>query len=380
MNDYYIRHRADGQSGSGSVSDPFNATVGLDKWIQKIGDETDVTLDLGPGLYPTIGVLAHANNQQLKSGWRVRGAGIGRTVLKLTEVDQSGYGCVLSSWFLDQDNCEVSDLTVDCNYADIGRGGRAVELVGVMLCGDNCAIRRVRVVGACGHRVDQGAEMETFAMTVRKVAGKGRRALIEDCEVAEFGGGYVNGIALMANDGGSIRGSVRRCRVVFDKVSETQFGLNFQWCEDSDFSENEIYGGERGIGNDTGDNYNIRFRDNYFQPDRVATFIGKSSSCIFSGNVVDLTRDGSCALAFYNDPAIGGKVDNWIVQQNIFRNRGNTEGSYGVITNWSGSPSPTRLLVSDNLIDSTLGNVLDSRAGAYARNSDFSGRSIANLL
>lgn len=379
MNEYHIRHRADGQNGSGTIADPFNGAKGIDTWLTHLRHETDLTLRIGPGVFPTMGVLA-LEYHQIKAGWHIHGAGMGRTILKLTGVDDSGYNCGLSTWFVDQSNVEVTDLTVDCNYGELSKGQPALELVGVMLYGNDGAVRRVRVVGAAGKRVDQGHELESFALTIRKLGGKGRGAVIEDCEVSKFGGGYVNGIALMALDGGTIRGSVRRNTIIFDQVNPTQFGINFQWCEDSDFSDNKVYGGERGIGNDTGDNSNIQFKDNYFQPDRVAAFIAKSSACIFSGNVIDLMRDGSAGLAFFNEPTIGGKVENWIVRGNVIRNRSQSKHSCGIHTNWAGAPGPTRLLVTDNLIDSTLANVLDSRAGSYVRNSDFDGRSIANLL
>src|SRR2546425_13147767 len=81
----WLASRADGQSGSGTIGDPFDASSAskLDGLMSSFAPYT--TIHLSAGIYQTNGYAAGVTGGwQPKRGQRIVGAGIDVTTLKLT--------------------------------------------------------------------------------------------------------------------------------------------------------------------------------------------------------------------------------------------------------------------------------------------------------
>src|SRR5688572_471178 len=82
-------------TGSGSVQDPFRGPSGDATWFDSILSANsssphhippNSTLRLGPGAFSTTGCNHSADKWSVRSGWRILGAGVHATTLKLAGV------------------------------------------------------------------------------------------------------------------------------------------------------------------------------------------------------------------------------------------------------------------------------------------------------
>ncbi|HXT10161.1 MAG TPA: hypothetical protein VN873_01255 [Candidatus Angelobacter sp.] len=160
----------------GTPKDPYKCPDGasLDTVLEKTPAQS--TIHFLPGVFlPTNGIT-------IKPGWKLRGAGIDNTIIRLAPMNvapHSGKIHVLGAENspLRVDGAEVSDLTVDCNLQNQTNSG-AFEAV--VLAGSNTRISRV-------HAINWGSTKagdECFVIVIAYPAGGvATNCVIEDCAV-----------------------------------------------------------------------------------------------------------------------------------------------------------------------------------------------------
>ncbi len=180
--EYWIRFDASApsDSGDGSAGNPYvrKTSASFDALLTSPPLPPSSTLHLMAGTFLTRGFLPQA-------GWKIRGAGMDVTTLKLedlgTNVTNYGESVIGSTDPLllpTTDGCEVSDLTVDCNLQSqttpIGWGA-------VALVGSDTRISRVKAINWGARRSGD----ETFVLTIWNRADRPitKNCVIEDCIV-----------------------------------------------------------------------------------------------------------------------------------------------------------------------------------------------------
>ena len=171
----WIAIRQDNLPGSGTQTDPYNGNtqVRFDAVMNFLTDYT--VIHLGPGTFQTHGSIAW----RPKNNWTISGAGIDQTILLQTAI-QTGHIQVIGNlvW-----NLVVSDLTIDCNYINLGptlitndKGIGAVTAI-------SGHIYNIKVIHSGGNH-------ETFTLGFAQY-GAGSIApssvLIENCRVEQSG-------------------------------------------------------------------------------------------------------------------------------------------------------------------------------------------------
>ena len=133
----FIGHRSDSRPGTGRASDPLDGgTAKTFDALLRARSEAGVTnllVCIASGTFETEGTrdyligAGHLDKTQAAGftvgrGWRVHGAGMGQTILKLTDLyfDRATgkylIGQIIGTHDLDSYGVEVSDLTLDANY------------------------------------------------------------------------------------------------------------------------------------------------------------------------------------------------------------------------------------------------------------------------
>jgi len=185
--EYWIGYTEGMRGGRGTESDPW--VVGdaraFDDRLSRL--PAGALVNLLPGEFATMGRAGFS----LKSGQKLIGAGIGRTVLRLEAPPEgSPLAVVLATADESAEDVVVQDLTVDCNFSsDWG----AITVQGVNLAGTFHTIRRVEVLGAAGYA------QECFALGIAASSVQSRGNLIENCVVRAYAGGWCTAIFLVNN-------------------------------------------------------------------------------------------------------------------------------------------------------------------------------------
>lgn len=186
----WIAKRADGKPGDGSIIDPYNGSTQdkFDRLMRSFGPNT--TIHLSDDTFQTKGSLQGtiplADQWRVKSGWKILGSGVGRTILQLVgaEEDNTAYAIILnnvaSGGFAD--DVEVSDLTLDCNLSS--QPG-AVIAGGLFLSGSRIKVSNIRVIN-WGSKDLVGAEPFAFAIAAgNSFYGDTEDVLVEKVRIEE---------------------------------------------------------------------------------------------------------------------------------------------------------------------------------------------------
>jgi hypothetical protein len=159
--------------GSGAITNPFYGDVSA--VINAL--QTNTTIHLLPGIHYTSAGLT------LKAGHRLLGAGIDTTIIRRnTYVGFNSDGVYSAA-----DGAEVCDLTVDAS----GSSTNIYVNGGVVLDGNNSAIRRVKVINCSG---DLANATEAIALAVGSSGGVGCEII--DCIATNFQADYTDGVGL----------------------------------------------------------------------------------------------------------------------------------------------------------------------------------------
>lgn len=150
----WIAYRTDGVKGSGTQSDPYDGSsaTGFDSLMR--GFSANTAVHLGPGTFETEGFyegIGSSNGWQAKAGMKLVGSGVDVTTLKRANSSVSNkHLCVIGHELASggqpnlADYYEVSELTIDCNFA--GQSGSTVAAGAVRLMGNHARVRRIKVI------------------------------------------------------------------------------------------------------------------------------------------------------------------------------------------------------------------------------------------
>ena len=365
--------RGDGLPGSGTLLDPFNgANSALDDKLREwsvVSRTSHLRIHLLPGAYATQGNRAWVP----RSGWKIHGAGIDLTTLKLGNASND-VSAVIGNYAIDyQSNMEVCDLTVDCNYSRANPNRASA----VFLSGTKNAIRRVKAVNAYG----EPPLSETFVLALGSGGGQSDGNVIEDCEVSSFRGSYCTAIGFVSPIAASfISGIIRANRVYdlrFTRGPSTGIAYGGGNLKGVIFENNFSYRCDHAVNIDTGKSQDVIFRGNSFlgcKARGIGLFGNQLDNFVLENNLVEIdfaSRDYGIICSDY-----GGfsRLTGFKIRNNTLRSMGGLNSSAGGIA-LSVSNAET-FLVTGNRIESTLKSYFPSPRVFLFDNTDFAGRPI----
>lgn len=151
----WIRPDGTDNTGDGSMSNPYvrSTAASFDALMSGATIPADSLIHLMAGTFHTLGSpggapppYATGNGIPLKNNWKIRGAGIGVTIVRMDPIASPppwgipvfGYSCCLQN-----DGVEISDMTIDCNMQN---QPAAVAIGAVRLQGSNTKVSRVKAI------------------------------------------------------------------------------------------------------------------------------------------------------------------------------------------------------------------------------------------
>ena len=385
--EFWFAKRTDGQPGTGTLQDPYNArnSETFDGWMRKIPERS--VIHLLPGEYETMGFSrGNVPGFVVKNGWRIKGAGTGNTTLKLVAVAtdrtvSSGWNAVLfSGWGKPVSHVSIEDLTVDCNYQGISKvsGLTNLSTQAVFLLGDNLRVERVKAIRAAGLRYDQGGKLnpETFVITVGPHGDTeqpwGYR--IHDCEVSEFAGGFCTAIAIAgAGSRGGATGVISGNRV---RLSEPgQFAYSGYASSGILIENNVAIGAHRGLNWDTGQGRNLVVRGNFFleQP-AIGAMLGGAEDSVFENNIIELTGSNSVGIKMSAKNSVFPGASGWIIRNNVIRNL--SKGKNFAVQFVNEVPPPGSVFEYNRVDPSLKFGDLGKGFESWSNNTDLEGRAL----
>lgn len=383
----WLAVRTDGLPGAGTAEDPFDAStrVKFDTLMASFGSYT--TIHLAPGTYETRGKDVYFNRAAgtdgapewvVLSGWKILGAGIGVTTIKLvinaTELfngGDTGHGyCIFSKWAVPTDDVTIKDLTLDLNWdnldhtfklytAGIFLGGNYTSDV-VYTQGHRILIEDVRII----HAGTDSVLTEMFICTLNTADNSWmHRVTIDEMSAHSVGGMTMMSVGFQKNT---------RCR-----ISECHLDGSFSGTPDWTNPQigfslhgpqcvlecNTVNGvAFAGPYHDTGYCDEIIVRNNHFMNVTVGAYIFQNASgagkLVFENNIIELIhrpeRSANYTAIGIQASGVGYTAPPYNITQAIVR--GNTVRYGGVIpagcaAKAIGLISVERLVMEDNLID-----------------------------
>jgi hypothetical protein len=207
----YIGIRTDGLSGNGTKSNPYDGSTAekFDKIMREMPE--NIIINLLEGTFETTGSATFNDSKgyYLKNGWKIRGKGIDKTIIKrIAFPADTGGGnghVVFQMPYYSLGNVEVSNLTIDENWHNLNANPNNCSSA-VQLYGNNNIIRRVKAINGYGNK---SFGREAFILTIcSRYNGNlwedNTNGLIEYCEIDGFRGDYGVGMALVFGGDGRL--------------------------------------------------------------------------------------------------------------------------------------------------------------------------------
>ncbi|HXC36253.1 MAG TPA: hypothetical protein VNV43_10285 [Candidatus Acidoferrales bacterium] len=321
------------------------------------------------GAYETWGQI----NWGVKTGQKIIGSGIDVTVLRFaTNVPTVANGpTIIASDGSPVTNVEVSDLTVDCNYA-----GQTESYHGIGLDGTQNSVRRVKVENL-GYYPD--SNMETWGIDlVNSYLPYSAGNIIEECEVDPIAGGHnVTAISLDAGVNTFISGAVRNNRVFLTPdPNGAQIAFNCSWATDCQVEDNYVDGADSGFATDTGGSTNMIFAHNIFK-DVYAGFVFWAyhrQNLTFAFNKISLCPTNSNFSAAFGFPDGTTHTNIMIIGNDVGWDGTPSRSAYALyVTNIVG------MTLADNSVDSNLNNYISASGLNMYNNYDLYGNTLPEL-
>lgn len=385
----WIAVRTDGRGGDGSRENPYDGSTRakFDGLMQGFGART--VIHLLPGTYLTNGWAdaTGLNGWVVKSGWKLSGAGMGATTVKLAAATTTGgiQAYVIASGFNTLTDCvEVSDLTVDCN-GSLGTGAYAsYAFDAVYLTGNHCRIERVEVV----HEYAKDGQKEGFPLCISNFDAPGPHAgtvdgTIAHCVVRSFVGSSANrtcisigattaSIAVGSNSTGVIAGNlVQDCP---GHAYGSAGGVLIQG--------NTALNCGVGWYGEVGPVSDVSISGNYFQTSLAGvqlfahTAAAAFGNIVVSGNVLQTTATSGQAwgVLLQNAGDSGMTLSGVRIADNVHR----YTGSGAAVTFLGVDPSWSGVSVDGNISTCAMGGVLS--ASSSVGDNVFAGSPSSNLF
>jgi hypothetical protein len=373
----WIGLRTDGLPGDGTLASPYNGVgAGFDAKLSELQQSgvTNIAIHVQPGTYDTRGSLAY----QPLSGWRILGAGMDITTLKLVNVSNAAYIAVIGNTAFER-GIDVADLTVDCNYSLTNPSLSS----GISLSGTHHSVRRVKAVNAYGAL----GVYENFTITIGNQGRASEGNLIEYCEVSAFKGSYsfcisFNGgsFAQSANASNYISGIIRGNRVLDlhfrDGPSLLQaYGMGGP--RGVVMENNFAYRCDIGFNADTGYSRDFTMRGNHFYGCRKAGIVMPGQlleNITFEENFIEIDPLATSAGIAFTDNGGLSQARHLIVRNNVIRPMNGLAAFAGglAISVLNGES----VIVSGNRVHAGLRNFFSPPGIRLFDNTDFEGRPI----
>jgi hypothetical protein len=375
-NEVWISPVIQTNGGNGTLDYPYDGSTQA-KFDAVMGNLLpNTTIHLLAGTYMTSGNNS-VGGYQLKSGQKVLGSGIDVTIIQLVpRTVRGGDGTyVLASYsYAACSNIEVCDLTCDCNYTS----GTSETYHGVVLCGTQNAIRRVKVI----HQASFGGHPEAFGIELANCyLPDSTGNIIEECEVSQYKGAETGGtISAITICQGS--GIMRNNRVYLSPSSGGAF--NNSWTHDLLIEGNYVDGASCGVYGDTGGSTNmiivhntfkncglgVNFQNNTTDP---SGFVRQNITIAFNNIIL---ADGNSFGILLNNSGPPGCDTNFMIIGNTFslKDQGTGTAYAFNIQNVSG------LVCANNRIDASMTNYFSGCTGVNIYNNyDLIGNFLTNL-
>ncbi|HZI57773.1 MAG TPA: right-handed parallel beta-helix repeat-containing protein [Verrucomicrobiae bacterium] len=309
--DTILRCYSEGCTGQQNSGKPVAKTENL---IVCLDEGTFSTM----GSYDQIIAVPHttANGFTIGKGWRIHGAGKGKTTVKLSAylpitdpkdprnfpVD-TGIGLVLGTNSDAASGIEISDLTVDCNYPELKsrsrqHGVRALSLDAIHLRSDEGGhwIHDVNVINAAAEIGEISPRYEAFPVQIASVQlskpEQNRGNVIERVYMSRHFGNVCTAIAV-ANATAEVRGNL---------VDGYQIGYGGWDLHDTVFHDNTAVNTEYGFNIDSLANSGVRIeRNKILNPRKYGIVIGGEGTFAgfkFLNNVIQLDKPGTFGFVF----------------------------------------------------------------------------------
>jgi hypothetical protein len=217
----FLADRHDGKPGAGSPADPFDGST-ADKFdtLLRSRSESSVThliVCIGPGTFQTEGARdfvlgrghldkSHAAGFTVNEGWRIHGAAVDRTTLRLSDLfaDPSNRQyittTIISTHDFDSSGLEISDLTLDDNYPALKQRYRSDLELGAIALQSNRGhqwVHNIHVMNASG----EGPEMFPLGITSPTQNPENQGNLVEHVTMDHWAGGHCTAIVIAGGQG-----------------------------------------------------------------------------------------------------------------------------------------------------------------------------------
>jgi hypothetical protein len=191
QNEVWLAIRTDGAVGSGSVTDPYDASSPTLFSAVMNGLGANTTIHLGPGIFQTFGYVPGGQNTWLiQSGQKIIGAGMFATTIKVVGATNQNLLTRAISFETfpnppgspnNLDGFEASDFTIDCNMR--GHIGTRVAIGAIWAPGRRIRLRRIRAIDF-GTETFPAKAIECFVLSSGGAAPalpEASDCVIEDC-------------------------------------------------------------------------------------------------------------------------------------------------------------------------------------------------------
>lgn len=292
-----------------------------------------------------VGNQVPAKGFFLKRGWKIRGAGMDITRIRLVDLPvfppssstpggftvYTGWNRIMAGTYHDGsvDNVEVSNLTLDGNaptllatpiynpYTQVNQVFPYSSIEGLVIAGTGTSVNNVHVTLFTGQRIyrqvpfaDGHKGDEMFGIWAGS-STKGASVQVTGCFVSYFynpdsaGLGECTGIHLGGDaTKGGVSGTVRDCKVQLNcylNGGRGEFAYGTAGPAGVSFTQNKAYGGNRGFNHDSYEGSGITVSGNTFMqysadPSNGVFLYCRSANINVSGNTFYLYRNGSSAI------------------------------------------------------------------------------------
>ena len=358
--DFWISTNATGNMypSGGTRAHPLDGSTRTKFDVNMANLPAQSTIHILPGTYQTWGGYVGGGGWFVKSGQKIIGSGIDKTVIQFPQlVPEWGAGAPIICSQVNVTNAEVSDLTCDGNWAagSITSGTNTYPgdtLSGVCFTGTHNAVRRVKVKNL-GYTYPISSE--AWGITI---SGDGTDPsednIIEDCEVDPLIGGH----NISALNFGNCSGTMHNNHIFLAAdPAGSQIAINNSWGSNCLIEGNYVDGADVGGYSDTGTSTNINYENNTFK-NVFQGFVFWNSPRVnltFDFNKILLAPSGS-----YYSTAFGFPDGAYHTNITIIRNRVEFDGTPQKSAWFLVGSNIVNLTVADNMVDSSLSNCLSA--------------------
>jgi len=201
--DVWIAVRTDGQPGTGTQDDPYDGSTPekFDALMQGFAATQNLGIHLtGTGPFQTYAT----HSWFVRRGWVISGDGMDTTTVQMVgNVAGIHYGliCFSSDLGVATNNVIISDMTIDCNWAELsltaddGAGGeKNIKTAAIALAGSNNLLDHVRTINSYGSWANA---LESFVVLLGgPCSGDGTNNVIQFCRAEQPQGNYGNPFTL----------------------------------------------------------------------------------------------------------------------------------------------------------------------------------------